>query len=442
MSLIPSIPTVVAPPDLAATMSSIQSGAATSAGLPALASIGAMASSLPSSIAAGLAAAQSAVAAQMAAAKVNMSRDMSIVKANIDLQNKLAASTGQPLPDPNTLLGPLEVLKKGPEMLSAMVSSISASISSAASQFSVTIPSGASATVAATTTGAALSSFSLTIPATTIPNPDGEGTIPNPAYAAFTALPENVTKLAGLSTVSDAVGGHASSMSASMSGFAATGTAALSAAVGGLKAFSLAMKMAAPMVGPLAAAMANGFNMNAVSPLDLAKSLAKAQLAIPPTIDPNNPSLAGIPNVLKNLNSAPVVTTGTKITSSMVAQYRALADTVKADALAKAKLADAVADADAAWMEAKSILTSYANAHPGKNADRTDAENAQYEVYIQAAKKEKARLKTTQEFLDVAAATDNYGIVLTDYYSLKRNFESDQSINSLSSVQKKNLGLS
>ena len=272
----PTPPTIPSAPSLNDALSSIKDGSGFANASKSLGDISSMASNLPPAAQLSLATAQSAVSAQMNAALANLSRDISISAASVDLQNTLSGTSGISAASADAALGPLAVLKKGPEMLKAQTASIASSISGLASTFGASLPSGTDAIAAAKTAGAAAASFFSSIPPEMIDDPLNPGTqITNPAYTAFVAA--NPTKMSGLTSLTNNMSSAASSLTSSMDALVAEGQAALASSIGDLKAMSLASKLANPLPTNITGALGNVVDITKIDGDAINKAMAAAK---------------------------------------------------------------------------------------------------------------------------------------------------------------------
>lgn len=242
------------------TLNDIKSGAAFGNAITSLSSIGTMASNLPSEAAAALSAMQANIAIQMESAMKNISRDISIAAASLDLKNTFSQTTGNTgisSADISAALGPLAMLKDGPEMLKSATTKIANNISSFGTKFGADISSFKGNLIAsAKSAGNAAAEFFNTVPPETIPDPFNPLLqIPNPAYAEFIANKDNASKLGSLSNLTSKVSSLASDLSASVNELEQKANVALSNGIADLKAMALAAKLANPLPDIIASSM-------------------------------------------------------------------------------------------------------------------------------------------------------------------------------------------
>jgi hypothetical protein len=300
-------------PSLVDAMNSIKNGSINADITASLGNIGDIAGSLPPGVGGALDAAKAEIAEKMAAAQAELPKLMAIAQANMDLTVKLSiSSTGEP-PSAEQLKaasGPLAIFQDGPAMLKAQAEGISKSVAEAGAAFGAALPAGvdlakaglAKATDFAKSAGAAVAGFASSVPSETIPDPlNPEATIPNPAFAAFSAIPENASKLSSLSGLTGALGTAAGGLTAAFGAIEAKANAAIAGGITDLKAFAFASQLAAPASGIMAAAKGAATDLSKISPLQIAKTNQMAA-SMAPTTPPKNTTVDGKtePQLLKD----------------------------------------------------------------------------------------------------------------------------------------------
>jgi hypothetical protein len=284
---LPQLPTFGADtngPSLVDAMNAIKNGSINNDIAASLGNIGEVAGSLPPGVGGALDSAKAAIAEKMAAAQAELPKLMAVAQANMDLTVKLSiSSTGAP-PTEEQLKeasGALAIFQDGPAMLKAQAENISKSVAQAGSAFGAALPAGADLVKAglgkvtdlAKSAGAAVTSFASSVPSETIPDPlNPEATIPNPAFAAFSAIPENASKLSSLSSLTGALGGAAAGLTAAFGAIESKANAAVAGGIADLKAFAFASQLAAPASGIMAAAKGAAADLSKISPVQIAKT--------------------------------------------------------------------------------------------------------------------------------------------------------------------------
>ena len=291
-------------PSLIDAMNSIKNGSINADITASLGNIGDIAGSLPPGVGGALDAAKAEIAEKMADAQAELPKLMAIAQANMDLTVKLAISaTGEP-PSAEQLKaasGSLAIFQDGPAMLKAQAEGISKSVAEAGAAFGAALPAGvdlakaglAKATDFAKSAGAAVAGFAASVPSETIPDPSNpEATIPNPAFEAFSAIPENASKLSSLSGLTGALGSAAGGLTAAFGAIEAKANAAIAGGITDLKAFAFASQLAAPAAGIMAAARGAATDLSKISPLQIAKTNQMAA-TLAPTTPPKNTAVDG-----------------------------------------------------------------------------------------------------------------------------------------------------
>jgi hypothetical protein len=278
-----SLPNPLAALNLGATLDSIKSGDAFNKATASIGDISSMGASLPPDALAAVSGASSTLTTAMTAAKGNLSRDLGVTLTNLNMTNKLSYATSGVAPSAAAIeatLGPLAVMKNGPDMIKAQAAKLASSVTSSLSgAFGAGPVPGASLIDSAKTAGALASSFASTIPAKIITDPE-LGNIANPAYTAFASVPGNATKLASIDSLTSGATDAASEMTGKMATLQADGVAALAASTSNIKAMSLANKLGSPMPIDVAKAMNNTIDITAVDTTAI-KEAAKLTVPLP-----------------------------------------------------------------------------------------------------------------------------------------------------------------
>jgi hypothetical protein len=291
-------------PSLIDAMNSIKNGSINADITASLGNIGDIAGSLPPGVGEALDAAKAEIAGKMAAAQAQLPKLMAVAQANMDLTVKLSiSSTGAP-PTEEQLKeasGALAIFQDGPAMLKAQAEGISKSVAEAGAAFGAALPAGvdlakaglAKATDFAKSAGAAVAGFASSVPSETIPDPlNPEATIPNPAFAEFSAIPENASKLSSLSSLTGALGSAAGGLTAAFGAIESKANTAIAGGITDLKAFAFASQLAAPATGIMAAAKGAATDLGKVSALQIAKTNQIAA-TLAPTTPPKNTTVDG-----------------------------------------------------------------------------------------------------------------------------------------------------
>lgn len=287
---IPATPAVPAMPAVPAIAPDVFSAATKS-----LSSIGDIASSLPSDMAATLAASQAELGAKMMAATTTLNRDVGIAKAAMDLQNRIAFATTGKEATPEALsaaAGPIGVLSKGPALLASHAKEIASSVASMSTSFGVNLPAGIDPTVAAKLAGRAVSRFTASIPPKTIPNPafnrampadpvSNPETLPNPVYVEFAADPENADKIDKMSGLADSLSTMASNTSSAFAEIQTKAAEALSAAISTIKAMSTLSVITAPAPPQILSALTNSVDYEKIDAAAVKSALLKSAPKLP-----------------------------------------------------------------------------------------------------------------------------------------------------------------
>jgi hypothetical protein len=245
-----SIPNPAAALNLGATLDSIKSGAAFNKATSAISDIAGIGASLPADALASVSGAATSLTTAMNAAKANLSRDLGVTLTNLNMTNKLSFASSGAAPSAASIeatLGPLAVMKNGPDMLKEQASKLAGSVTGALSgAFGAGPLPGADLIASAKSAGALAASFASTVPAKTITDPD-LGVITNPAYTAFASIPGNATKLTSIDSLTSGAASAASEMTSKMADLQSAGAAALASATTNIKAMSLANTLGSPL---------------------------------------------------------------------------------------------------------------------------------------------------------------------------------------------------
>lgn len=294
----PSMTSLPAQPSLNDTMDAIKDGSIFKDISASLGKIGQAAGSLPSEISGQLESKKTEIAAAMEAAKEDLPKQMAIAQANIDLVvKKTLAATGKPPTEAqiSAAAGPLSIFSEGPALLKSMAENVSKGVAGFGSVFGgptvpVDLPTADldKATGFAQQVGAKVGQFFSSVPSQTIPDPVNPGqTIPNPAFAAFSAVPGNAAKLSGLNDLNSAIGGLTSNLDSKFSELSGKAESATAAAMTELKAFSFASSLANPASGIMGQIRSLTIDETKVSELNIKKVLNQAlsvELPGPPAI--------------------------------------------------------------------------------------------------------------------------------------------------------------
>lgn len=304
----PSAASLPKQPNLTETMDAIKSGAIFKDISASLGKVAETAGALPGELSGQLAAKQSEIAAAMEAAKADLPKQMAIAQANIDLVvKKTLATTGKPPTEEQIAAasGPLAIFSEGPKLLKSMAENISKGVASFGSIFGgptvpVDLPTADlnKATGFAQQVGSKVSEFFGSVPSQTIPDPNNPGeTIPNPAFAAFSSIPENATKLGGLDSLTGKLGELTGDLGSKFSELTGKASAATSSAIEELKAFSFASSLAEPASGLMGQIRSLTIDTSKVSELNIKKVMNQAlsvELPGPPAIPS---AFGGIPPI-------------------------------------------------------------------------------------------------------------------------------------------------
>jgi hypothetical protein len=277
-------------PSLTATMADIKSGAINKDITASLAKISSVAGSLPTDISNAVADAQSAIATKMAEAQAQLPKLLAIAQANMELTTKTSLANGAPPTEAQlkAASGSLAIFQDGPAALKAQAESISKKVAEAGKDFGAKLPAALDTasnfakagldkiSSLATSAGSSISSFASGVPAETIPNPLGGGTIPNPAYTAFAAVPTNALLLTKLSTLKSDMTSAASGLTSVFGAIEAKANTAVSGGIADLKAFAAAAQYAQPAGGLMAAAKSVSIDATKVSAAQINKVVAQS----------------------------------------------------------------------------------------------------------------------------------------------------------------------
>lgn len=241
----------------------------------------------------------SAIAAQVEAAKATMSIDMAVANAAVAQKVKEAQAAGTTVSaaDMEAAMAPLAVLKNLQSTLSGAMSSAASAASSAASVLGAALPSiGGGGGIPSpaeliNSAASAVGAFSASVPAATIDDPENPGTpIPNPAYAVFTAIPDNLDKLSSIAGLSSGAAGIAAGLGASLGGFASAAVAGKADIIGTLKADAMLATLTKPMPAGLGAIASNNLNLSSIDPYAAIKAQeAPITTVVEKTPDPVRP---------------------------------------------------------------------------------------------------------------------------------------------------------
>ncbi len=289
-----------APPNLSETMNAISGGSIKADITANLSKIGEVAGSLPAGASAQLAQARTEIAAKMAAAQAELPKLMAMAQMNVDiLTKKKIAETGKPPTEAEikAAQGALTIFQDGPKLLESKAAEIGKAVAQAGTDFGAALNKGVSSassfakagigkvTELAKSAGAKITEFANTVPSQTIPDPNNPGqTIPNPAFASFSANPANALKLTKLSEVTTAMNSAAADM---MSKFGAIEQKQTDAAVGTmatLKAFAFAAKLSQPVTGLAAQVQSFALDSSKFDPASISQTFAQAS-KLGPSID-------------------------------------------------------------------------------------------------------------------------------------------------------------
>lgn len=288
------------PPNLSETIDKIKSGAINADITANLSKIGEVAGSLPSAVSSQLNAAKADIAAKMAEAQAQLPKLLAMAQSNVDiLTKKKIAETGQPPSEAEikAAQGALTIFQDGPKLLESKAGEISKAVAQAGTDFGAALNKGLSAaqdftkagigkvTDLAKTAGAKISQFASSVPTQTIPDPNNPGqTIPNPAFASFSANPANALKLTKLTDIKNKMEGAAADM---MSKFGAIEEKQATAVAGGmaeLKAFAFAAQLSQPATGLKATVQDFTLKKDAFNPASISQTFAQAS-KLGPSID-------------------------------------------------------------------------------------------------------------------------------------------------------------
>lgn len=253
-------------PNLSETMAKIKDGSVNADITASLGKITEATASLPSFLTSSLNAAKASVAAQMADAQAQLPKLQALVATNVDILTKQrVAETGKPPTEAEIKLAqaPLAIFQDGPAALKAQAESITKTIAEAGSSFGAKLPAGLSTaanfakagldkvTDLAKTASNAVAGFASGVPPETIPdplNPSGPP-IPNPAFATFSAIPGNASKLSALTSLGAKLTASAGSLTSAFESIAEKQVSAIDTSTSNLKAFGFAASLAKKTVG-------------------------------------------------------------------------------------------------------------------------------------------------------------------------------------------------
>lgn len=288
------------PPNLSETIDKIKSGSINADITANLGKIGEVAGSLPSSVSSELEAAKADIAAKMQQAQKDLPKLMAMAQMNVDiLTKKKIAETGKPPTEAEikAAQGALSIFQDGPKLLEAKAAEISKAVAQAGTDFGAALNKGLSSakdftkagigkvTDLAKTAGAKISEFSSSVPTQTIPDPNNPGqTIPNPAFASFSANPDNALKLTKLTDIKNKMESAAADMASKFGAIEAKQAAAATSTMADLKAFGFAAKLAQPVTGLAATVQGFALDPKAFDPASITKTFSQAS-KLGPSID-------------------------------------------------------------------------------------------------------------------------------------------------------------
>lgn len=282
------------------------------------------------------------VSAMIEKAKASMGIDMAVAKAALAQKAKERQAAGQELTqeDKDAAMAPMAVLKNLQSTISSAMTSATSAISSHAGTLGASL-GGLNPADALKSAGAALTSFTATIPSQTIPDPENPSgpAIPNPAYTSFASA--NSDKLSAVSSITNAASSVGASLTGAMSGFASQAASAKADTISTLKADAMLATLSKPMPTEMASVAGNNLNMGSIDKYAAIKAQeAPAKVVVEKTPDTTRPGTASLvanmpPNSVADQNTKRIWTyelnqLNSKVEAARTAYYSAFGTTATA----------------------------------------------------------------------------------------------------------------